>query len=91
MSDSDSFKSMCMKCKEWDDEDMVQCDNCVQWAHYRCVGVGPEIANLDWCCRYCRIGLYSRFLDLKFSLLTLTPNTIEKLIFSVTRFKDNEK
>lgn len=49
------FQNSCMECTRIDDMYMVQCDDCDKWAHYQCVGVGSEIENLNWCCRFCRV------------------------------------
>lgn len=54
------FENNCQECYERDDMKMVQCDSCDEWAHYRCVGVGPEIAKLPWLCRKCKGHTNSR-------------------------------
>lgn len=33
--------------------DMVQCDFCDNWYHFRCVGVTKKIENLEWTCQFC--------------------------------------
>lgn len=48
--------SRCETCERFDYKDMVQCDNCDDWYHYRCVGVGPEIVDLNWSCVTCSKG-----------------------------------
>lgn len=35
-------------------DDMVCCDNCDDWYHYKCAGVGKEIKDLDWSCKICQ-------------------------------------
>lgn len=44
----------CQGCNRNDDYDnMVCCDNCDDWYHFKCGGVGPEIKYLDWWCQIC--------------------------------------
>ncbi len=51
MSVSVSYSTRsCLECSELDTIDMVQCDECDKWAHYQCVGVGPEIEKVEWSC-----------------------------------------
>ncbi|XP_055621941.1 uncharacterized protein LOC129765562 [Toxorhynchites rutilus septentrionalis] len=44
----------CKACMDEDDTDMVQCDDCDDWYHFKCVGVNQEIAHHDWCCSHCQ-------------------------------------
>lgn len=38
----------CQRCERIDDyDDMVQCDYCDDWYHFRCAGVSKKIANLE--------------------------------------------
>lgn len=54
LNESGEFReNNCMECTELDDMNMVQCDECDGWAHFRCVGVGPEIEYSDWRCKLC--------------------------------------
>lgn len=43
----------CGYCGEVEVGDTVQCDTCETWFHFECVGVTPEIAELDWSCSRC--------------------------------------
>lgn len=43
----------CEECDQYDTVNMVQCDDCDKWAHFSCVGVGPEIKYVGWSCRHC--------------------------------------
>lgn len=51
------IETNCMECSDMDNSKMVQCDDCDRWAHFQCVGVGPEIENLDWSCKLCSTTL----------------------------------
>lgn len=57
---SEVHENNCMECWDLDNSNMVQCDQCDRWAHFLCVGVGPEIENSDWSCKLCSTlsGLY---------------------------------
>lgn len=49
------FENNCQDCFEEDDLEMVQCDSCDKWSHYRCEGVGPEVVYLKyWICQHCK-------------------------------------
>ncbi|XP_055612957.1 uncharacterized protein LOC129759509 [Uranotaenia lowii] len=44
----------CQSCNQNDSfDDMVQCDKCDTWWHYRCVGVSESIKSRDWICPKC--------------------------------------
>lgn len=47
-------RDMCESCNRFDNNDMVQCDDCDLWYHYVCVGVGPEVSKVPWSCISCR-------------------------------------
>ncbi|XP_055632856.1 uncharacterized protein LOC129773285 [Toxorhynchites rutilus septentrionalis] len=49
--------SSCMLCPEVDTSDMVQCDECNQWAHFSCVGVTGKIKDYPWNCPKCSNSL----------------------------------
>lgn len=86
------LQNICTECEQNDDigGQWVQCDECDRWAHFRCAEVGPEIENLDWSCGLCRSKAFICIGETLY-FFTCTSNTIEKLLFYVTRFKDNEK
>lgn len=50
----------CEECDDEDDMEMVMCDNCEKWLHYRCAGVGPEVIDVYWICHRCETKLISR-------------------------------
>lgn len=57
-SRNDSSNRNCMLCEENDStDDMVQCDMCDVWAHYRCAGVTDTVQNESWNCSKCSITL----------------------------------
>lgn len=44
----------CTMCNELDDNQMVQCDDCDCWVHYKCAKVNPvKIASMPWSCEAC--------------------------------------
>lgn len=43
----------CQDCSEPDDSDMVRCDECGKWSHFRCAKVGIEVENVYWSCHRC--------------------------------------
>lgn len=44
----------CPACSQpWTDAEMVQCDDCDLWFHYRCVGVDDGIKDKPWKCHQC--------------------------------------
>nr|XP_029722715.1 uncharacterized protein LOC115263652 [Aedes albopictus] len=44
----------CMLCEDHESvDDMVQCDNCDQWAHYTCAGVTEAVKESQWVCTKC--------------------------------------
>ncbi|XP_058464923.1 uncharacterized protein LOC131438730 [Malaya genurostris] len=46
----------CPQCKEPDQADnMVACDKCDAWHHFRCAGVNDSIADRSWRCINCRL------------------------------------
>ncbi|XP_058816669.1 uncharacterized protein LOC131679942 [Topomyia yanbarensis] len=48
----------CSFCEDVDGvDDMVQCDVCDLWAHYRCAGVTEAVKNESWSCSKCSIQL----------------------------------
>ena len=48
------MKSKCSACNEpYEESNMVQCDVCKKWLHYRCVGVDDSIYALPWKCVLC--------------------------------------
>lgn len=49
-----SQRRHCGLCRDLDNEEMVACDKCAQWFHFKCVGVTEEVANVDWECERCR-------------------------------------
>lgn len=51
---SSTAQTSCSLCEEPDSSEMVQCDVCDKWFHYKCVGVSADIANEDWSCGRCR-------------------------------------
>lgn len=53
MSEGQCNENNCIECVQLDNVNMVQCDLCDSWAHFECVGVGPEIEDKDWSCRLC--------------------------------------
>lgn len=45
----------CQDCNEKDEvDDMVSCDRCHKWWHFRCAEVLPNIADMDWICIACK-------------------------------------
>ncbi|XP_058811010.1 uncharacterized protein LOC131675893 [Topomyia yanbarensis] len=49
-----STNNHCMYCQDPDDvDDMVQCDICQMWAHFRCAGVSDDIKDSPWSCAKC--------------------------------------
>lgn len=44
----------CQECTNIDDDEMVFCDECFKFSHYRCAGVDEEIKNLSFICRWCK-------------------------------------
>ncbi|XP_062704040.1 uncharacterized protein LOC134286444 [Aedes albopictus] len=43
----------CQVCRVLDTVDMVQCDVCSKWHHFRCVGVTQQIEHFPWSCAKC--------------------------------------
>lgn len=43
----------CGLCADVDEDNMVQCDDCDTWFHFRCVDVSGGIAERDWICNKC--------------------------------------
>ena len=43
----------CSHCDGVDTMEMVQCDNCNEWYHFKCVGVTQEIEQHAWICSKC--------------------------------------
>ncbi|XP_055605994.1 uncharacterized protein LOC129754139 [Uranotaenia lowii] len=44
----------CQACDHNDTfDDMVQCDRCLTWWHFHCVGVNASISSQNWICRIC--------------------------------------
>ena len=35
-------------------DNMVECETCFQWFHYRCVGIADERDTVLWSCQECR-------------------------------------
>ncbi|XP_058816130.1 uncharacterized protein LOC131679416 [Topomyia yanbarensis] len=60
----------CKVCRGEDNNEMVQCDSCDKWYHYRCVGVGREVENehVKWSCAKCNIAM---------ALLVSNPTTYQ--------------
>ncbi|XP_055628587.1 uncharacterized protein LOC129770031 [Toxorhynchites rutilus septentrionalis] len=46
-------ESDCPLCDEPNDMEMVQCDTCQRWFHFRCVKVTQDIQNVSWSCTDC--------------------------------------
>ncbi|XP_062714227.1 uncharacterized protein LOC134290998 [Aedes albopictus] len=43
----------CQVCRGLDSDEMVRCDVCSKWHHFRCVGVTQQIENFPWNCAKC--------------------------------------
>ncbi|XP_055914878.1 uncharacterized protein LOC129948078 [Eupeodes corollae] len=43
----------CQSCNDADNSQMVQCDECDGWHHFKCVGVNASIEDKDWKCKEC--------------------------------------
>lgn len=41
----------CGQCNMKDSNEMVQCDKCDVWCHFKCADVTQSIENSDWICR----------------------------------------
>lgn len=66
-------RSSCQDCDEIDNDKMVSCDSCKKWSHFGCVGVGPEIQNLDWLCNSCKRNEKRKKLLLKYTTFHQIP------------------
>ncbi|KAJ6647996.1 hypothetical protein Bhyg_03221, partial [Pseudolycoriella hygida] len=70
---------------------MVQCDECDRWYHFHCVGVGPEIEDIEFVCNACENKIQSNqvFVDLKKTKMAFAgrheickkPTTSQKNVF----------
>ncbi|XP_053692249.1 uncharacterized protein LOC128740711 [Sabethes cyaneus] len=50
----DASNHNCMLCEDHDSvDDMVQCDACDFWAHYRCADVTDAVKDTPWTCSKC--------------------------------------
>lgn len=43
----------CRVCNSPDTSQMVSCDDCGLWHHFKCVDVDENVANVDWSCAKC--------------------------------------
>lgn len=43
----------CIKCKQPDSDEMVQCDSCDKWIHFGCAGVDSSIKHKPFHCETC--------------------------------------
>jgi hypothetical protein len=45
---------VCQVCEqEYTEDEMVRCDDCLQWTHFECAGVDDTIAEKNWSCTSC--------------------------------------
>nr|XP_029710295.1 caldesmon-like [Aedes albopictus] len=55
MSRNESSRPLtCGLCSDPENDQMVACDLCDKWYHYKCVHVGDSIADQSWSCPGCR-------------------------------------
>ncbi|XP_058456945.1 uncharacterized protein LOC131434299 [Malaya genurostris] len=56
---NDPANHNCMLCEDTDSaDDMVQCDVCDFWAHFRCAGVTENVKTEPWNCTKCSVLLH---------------------------------
>ncbi|XP_058816672.1 uncharacterized protein LOC131679946 [Topomyia yanbarensis] len=55
---STAVRNNCPLCNNPDDDDdMVACDQCDTWHHFRCAGVNHSIADRSWRCNKCHLQI----------------------------------
>lgn len=67
MPKPDDEVTFCTLCKDKNTEEMVSCDICHSWAHYKCAEVTEEIMDFAWHCQQCdpqgvTRKIYNRFM-----------------------------
>jgi PHD-finger len=50
---SEDEEEHCQLCDQPNNTRMVQCDGCSKWYHFKCVGVGSDVKDINWLCRRC--------------------------------------
>jgi Pao retrotransposon peptidase/Protein of unknown function (DUF1759)/PHD-finger len=84
---------LCRAClKPYTEHEMVQCDTCAEWTHYKCAGVDDSVSAQQWVCAVCSIAKKSDDLETSDEEPALEPNlSVKKLLELLSKQQAREE